>query len=167
MDYETVFRLAEPYLKKNDFGMPHTRRVFDIAKNNFVIPEDLHDLVFCSIIMHDIGGSTIEKQYKNGPEIAGSILQKLGYAEDFIQEVCMIIRTHHDHPVNPSLAFKILYDSDKLVMFSPEEFSHYNKKPEFDWNQIITQIYHEHARTLAKKLLQQRRTDINTKDSEQ
>lgn len=34
MDYKTVFGLAEPYLKRNDFGMPHTRRVFDIAKKN-------------------------------------------------------------------------------------------------------------------------------------
>jgi hypothetical protein len=38
MDYETIFELAKPYLKKNDFGMPHTRRVFDIAKQNFDIP---------------------------------------------------------------------------------------------------------------------------------
>jgi len=39
MDYEIVFKLAKPYLKKNDFGMPHTRRVFDIAKQNFDIPQ--------------------------------------------------------------------------------------------------------------------------------
>jgi hypothetical protein len=159
MDYETVFKLAEPYLKKNDFGMPHTRRVFDLAKQNFEVPKELEELVFCSIIMHDIGGSSIEKQYKDGPAIAASILQKLGYNKSFIQEVCQIVRTHHDHPDNPSLAFKILYDSDKLVMFSPEEFPHYNSKPNFNWNEIVDLIYHEHARDLAKKLLQQRRTE--------
>ena len=68
MDYEIVFGLAESYLKKNDFGMPHTRRVFNIAKKNFGVPKDFEDLVFCSIIMHDIGGSTIEKQYKKSNE---------------------------------------------------------------------------------------------------
>ncbi len=156
MNYEIVFELAKSYLKKNDFGIPHTRRVFDIAKQNFDIPIEMEELVFCSIIMHDIGGSSIEKQYKYGPEIAADILQKLSYDENFVQEVCEIVRTHHDHPDNPSLAFKILYDSDKLVMFSPEEFMHYNSKPNFDWNQILDLIYHEHARTLAKKLLQQR-----------
>jgi hypothetical protein len=156
MDYEIVFGLAEPFLKKNDFGIPHTRRVFDLAKQNFDIPIEMEELVFCSIIMHDIGGSSIEKQYKYGPEIAADILQKLSYDENFVQEVCEILRTHHDHPDNPSLAFKILYDSDKLVMFSPEEFTHYNSKPNFDWNQILDLIYHEHARALAKKLLQQR-----------
>lgn len=156
MDYEMVFGLAEPYLKKNDFGMPHTRRVFDIATKNFDIPNELEELVYCSIIMHDIGGSTIEKQYLHGPEIAASILRKLGYNESFVQTVCEIVRTHHDHPDNPSLAFKILYDSDKLVMFSPEEFSHYDAKPDFDWTQIVDLIYHEHARGLANKLLKQR-----------
>ena len=159
MDYETVFGLADPYLKRNDFGMPHTRRVFDIAKQNFVIPKELEELVFCSIILHDIGGSTIEKQCEEGPKIAASILRKLGYDESFVQEVCEIVRTHHDHPDNPSLAFRILYDSDKLVMFSPEEFSHYNSKPNFDWNEIVDLIYSEHARDLAKNLLQQRRNE--------
>ena len=159
MDYETVFKLAEPYLKKNDFGMPHTRRVFEIAKQNFDVLKELEELVFCSIIMHDIGGSTIQKQYKDGPAIAASILQKLGYDKSFVQTVCEIVRTHHDHPDNPSAAFRILYDSDKLVMFSPEEFPHYNQKPDFDWNKIVDLIYHRHARDLAKKLLQQRRTE--------
>lgn len=157
MNYETVLGLAEPYLKKNDFGLPHTRRVFEIAKTNFNVPKDLEELVFCSIILHDIGGNTIEKQYKNGPEIAVSILQKLGYDNNFVQEVCEIVRTHHDHPANPSLAFKILYDSDKLVMFSPEEFPYYNSQPNFNWNKIVDLIYHEHARDFAKKILQQRK----------
>jgi len=156
MDYEIVFKLAKPYLKKNDFGMPHTRRVFYITKQNFDIPKEIEERVFCSIIMHDIGGSSIEKQYKYGPEIAADILQKLSYDENFVQEVCEIVRTHHDHPDNPSLAFKILYDSDKLVMFSPEEFPHYYSRLNFEWKKIIDRIYHEHVRTLAKKLLLQR-----------
>jgi hypothetical protein len=157
-----VFELAEPYLKKNDFGMPHTRRVFGIAKQNFDVPKELEELVFCSIIMHDIGGSTIEKQYKDGPAIAASILEKLGYDKSFVQEVCEIVRTHHDHPDKPSVAFSILYDSDKLVMFSPEEFPYYNSQPNFNWNKIVDLIYHEHARALAKKLLQQRKTEKQT-----
>ena len=162
MDYEKVFALAEPYLKKNDFGMPHTRRVFDIATENFVIPKELEELVFCSIIMHDIGGSTIEKQYAEGPKIAAFLLRKLGYNESFVQKVCEIVRTHHDHPERPSQAFRILYDSDKLVMFSSEEFPHYNSKPNFDWNTIVDLIYSEHGRNFARKLLQQRKSEPTT-----
>ena len=35
MKYELVFGLAEPYLRKNEFGITHTRRVYNIAKNTF------------------------------------------------------------------------------------------------------------------------------------
>lgn len=105
--------------------------------------------------MHDIGGSTIEKQYAEGPKIATFILRKLGYEESFVQQVCEIIRTHHDHLDTPSEVFRILYDSDKLAMFSPEEFPHYNSKPDFNWNTTIDLIYSEHARVLARKLLKQ------------
>jgi hypothetical protein len=159
LDYEKVFRLAEPYLKKNDFGMPHTRRVFELAKQHFEIPQESEELVYCSIIMHDIGGSSIQKQYKEGPKIASLILRKLGYDEQLIKEVCDIVRTHHDHPEHPSLAFKILYDSDKLVMFSPEEFPHYNSQPNFDWNKIISLIYTEHCRKVAIDLLRERKSE--------
>ena len=161
MNYEKVFELAEPYLKKNDFGMPHTRRVFAIAKQNFEIPPELEELIFCSIILHDIGGSSIQKQYEEGPRIAATILRQLGYDEQFVQEACEIVRTHHDHPEHPSQAFRILYDSDKLVMFSPEEFPYYNSKPNFSWNKIIDLIYSDHCRDLAKDLLRQRRSEGN------
>ena len=159
MDYKKVFELAKPYLKRNDFGMPHTRRVFDIAKKKFDIPPNLEELIFCSIILHDIGGSSIQKQTEWGPKIAAFILKQLGYDEGFVQEVGDIVRTHHDHPEHPSQAFKILYDSDKLVMFSPEEFPHYELHPNFDWNKIVDLIYSEHARDLAKELLRQRRNE--------
>jgi len=159
MDYEKVFESAKPYLNRNDFGIPHTRRVFVIAKKNFNIPQNLKELIFCSIIMHDIGGSTITKQYEDGPKIAKLVLRKMEYDESFVQKVCEIVITHHDHPEQPSEAFKILYDSDKLVMFSPEEFPHYNSKPNFNWDQIIELIYSENARDLAKKLLKQRRNE--------
>jgi hypothetical protein len=139
--------------------MPHTRRVFDIAKKNFEIPPNLEESIFCSIILHDIGGSSIQRQYEEGPKIAATILRQLGYDERFVQEVCDIVRTHHDHPEHPSMAFKILYDSDKLVMFSPEEFLHYNSQPNFDWNKIIDLIYSEHGRDLAKDLLRQRKSE--------
>jgi hypothetical protein len=159
MDYEKVFKLAEPHLKKNDFGMPHTRRVFEIAKQNFEIPPESEELTFCSIILHDIGGSSIQKQYVEGPKIAASILRQLGYNDRFVKEVCDIVRTHHDHPEHPSQAFKILYDSDRLVMFSPEEFPHYNSQPNFNWNKIIDLIYSEHCRELAEELLRQRKSE--------
>jgi hypothetical protein len=157
MDVERLFELAKPYLEKNDFGMAHTQRVFDIARENFAVPPELRELTFSSIILHDIGGSSIKDQYEKGPEIAAAILKQLGCDESFIQEVCRIIGSHHDHPANPSLPFRVLYDADKLVMFSPEEFPHYNSKQGFDWEKIVDLIYSGDAKRLAKESLKQRR----------
>ena len=56
MDQETVFGLAEPFLKRNDFGIPHTRRVFDIATKNFEIPQELEALIFC-LIMEELASA--------------------------------------------------------------------------------------------------------------
>ena len=159
MDFDRLFELAKPYLEKNDFGMAHTKRVFDIARENFAVPLELQELTFSSIIMHDIGGSSIKDQYEKGPEIASSILKQLRYDESFIREVCEIIRTHHEHPVKPSVPFRVLYDSDKLVMFSPEEFPHYNSRAGFDWDRIVDSIYSEHVKLLTKTLLTQRRNE--------
>jgi hypothetical protein len=160
MDVEGLFELARSYLERNDFGVAHTRRVFDTARENFTVPYELQDLTFSSIILHDIGGGSIKDQYEKGPKIATSILKQLGCAERFIEEVCQLISTHHDHPEKPSLPFRVLYDSDKLVMFSPEEFPYYNSIADFDWSKIVNLIYSEHMRQLAKEMLKQRRNEL-------
>lgn len=151
--------LAKPFLETNDFGLEHTERVLEIAKKHFEIPQEVWELAIASIILHDIGGSTIKEQYERGPKIARFILKKLEYDEKFIKEVCEIIYTHHDHPEHPSLAFKILHDSDKIVMFSPQEFFHYDSKTNPSWNKIIDLLYSKHSRNLAKGLLKKRRKD--------
>jgi hypothetical protein len=159
MDVERLVALAKPYLEKNDFGMAHTQRVFDIARENFAVPSELQELTFSSIILHDIGGSSIKEQYEKGPEIAASILKQLECDDAFVHEVCEIIRTHHEHPEKPSVPFRVLYDSDKLVMFSPEEFPYYNSRADFDWDKIVDLIYSQRAKRLAKELLEKRRSE--------
>jgi hypothetical protein len=159
MDYEKLFELATPFLEKNDFGTAHTRRVLEIARKNFAVATDLQELTFSSIILHDIGGSSIKDQYEKGPKIATSILRQMGCGEMFIQEVCEIIRTHHDHPDNPPMPFRVLFDSDKLVMFSPEEFPVYDSRANFDWNKIVDLIYSEHVKRMAKEQLLQRKNE--------
>ena len=159
MDYKGLFALAKPHLEKNDLGAAHTSRVLAIAREHFDIPKQLEELTVASIILHDIGGGTIKEQYEKGPKIAASILQQMGASKDFIEQVCEIVGTHHDHPDNPSLPFRVLYDSDKLVMFSPEEFPYYNKTHNFDWNRMVDLIYSEQGKSLAMKMLRQRRSE--------
>ena len=146
-------------MEKNDFGIAHTKRVFDIAKQNFQVKPELQELTFTAIIFHDIGGSTIKDQYEKGPKITTQILKELGCSDNFVKQVCDIISTHHEHPNNPSEPFRTLYDSDKLVMFSQEEYRYYNAREGFDWDKIVNLIYSKKGQELAKKFLMQRRKE--------
>jgi HD domain len=146
-------------LEKNDFGIAHTKRVFDIAKQNFPVKPELQELTYTAIIFHDIGGSTIKDQYEKGPQIATQILKKLDCSDKLAKQVCDIISTHHEHPNNPSEPFRILYDSDKNVMFSQEEYPYYNSCEGFNWDKIINLIYTKKGRKLAEKSLKQRRKE--------
>ena len=168
MDTTQLFELAKPYLEKNDFGIAHTQRVFEIAKQNFPVKPEFEELTFTAIIFHDIGGCTIKDQYEKGPKITKNILEKLGCPDQFIKQVCEIISTHHEHPPCPTEPFKMLYDSDKLVMFSPEEFPVYDARPNFDWDKIIGLIYTQKGKKLAETMLRQRRKEKKGKtESEQ
>jgi hypothetical protein len=159
LDYEKLFALAKPHLENNDFGSAHTSRVLAIARKNFPIPKELEDLTVSAIILHDIGGSSIKEQYEEGPETATSVLKEMVCDKDFIRQVCQIVGTHHDHPDNPSTAFRILFDADKIVMFSTEEFLIYNARPQFDWDKIVGLIYTDQGKKLAKAMLLQRRKE--------
>jgi hypothetical protein len=159
MDYEKLFAIAKPYLEKNDLGAGHTSRVLATARNNFSIPPEIGDLTVASIILHDIGGATIKDQYEKGPAIAASVLEQMGCDDAFIQQVAAIVGTHHDHLDEPLEPFRILYDSDKLVMFSPEEFPVYDSRTDFDWGRIVGLIYSEKGKRLAREWLAQRRSE--------
>jgi len=161
MDTDKLFEFAKPYLEKNDFGIAHIQRVFEIAKQNFPVKPELQELAYTAIIFHDIGGCTIKDQYEKGPKITANILKKLNYPESFIKQVCEIISTHHEHPDNPSEPFRSLYDSDKLVMFSPQEYPYYNAREGFNWEKIVNLIYTKKGQDLAKTSLEQRRKEQN------
>lgn len=152
-----LFRLAAPILEKNDFGVSHTQRVLDIAKEHFPVKPELQDLTYASIILHDIGGCTIKDQYGKGPQIAAQLLKQLECSDNFIKQVCEIIATHHDHPDLPSEPFRTLYDADKLVMFTPQEYSYYDAHEGFDWNRIVDLIYSKKGQELVRIWLEQRK----------
>jgi hypothetical protein len=158
VDYLRLLDLARPYLMKNDLGVAHTLRVLEIARKHFDIPLELEDLVVCAIVLHDVGGCSIKEQYENGPKLAALILREFGgFDEEFIGQVCGIVGAHHDHFEDASVAFKILYDSDKLVMFSLEEFSVYDSRSGFDWDGVVGLFYSGLGRKLAIEMLRQRR----------
>ena len=123
-----LFKAAKPYLERNDFGVEHTIRVLKTAIECFKIPSEIEEFVLACIILHDIGGKSIREQYERGPQIARALLNSLGYDDEFIEDVCAVIGTHHNRLEEPSEAFKILYDSDQLVKLSDEEFKYYDSR---------------------------------------
>jgi predicted metal-dependent HD superfamily phosphohydrolase len=153
-----LLSLARPYLEKNEFGVNHTQRVLEIAEKRLGIPRELEELTTATIILHDIGGSTVKEQYEKGPGIATALLEQLGYPDEFITNVCKIVATHHDRPENPSEAFKILFDADQLVRLSREEFPVYESEGT-NWNLIINRMYFEKSKPIARRLLEERQTE--------
>jgi hypothetical protein len=130
-----------------------------IARKEFKIPNDLQDLTITSIILHDVGGPTIKDQYEKGPALAAALLRQVGCNETAIRQICQIVGAHHDHPNNPTLPFRVLFDSDKLVMLAREEYPGYAANLDFDWNKIISLLYSQKAKKLAREMLHQRRRE--------
>jgi hypothetical protein len=110
------------------------------------------ELVFTTIIVHDIGGPSIKELYELGPHLARKLLTTLEYNENIIENICNILRTHHERPETPSKLFMIVYDADQLVKFSKEEFKLYHML-NTNWNEIIINLNHTHSKELANKLL--------------
>jgi len=170
MKYEKLLKLAKPHLEENDFGADHTLRVLEIAKKNYNkydLDKSWKDTVFSLIILHDIGGSEIKDQYEKGPEIAQKLLNKLHYHNFDIKLICSFIARHHERLNNPHDMFKILFDSDRLVMFSKEELNHYDSRKDFDWQTIIDSFYNGDMRNSAKKILYSRRKEYDKKKNNQ
>jgi len=74
--------------------------------------------------LHDIGIHEAERKYdstaakyqeKEGPEIAKTIMNKLGAKEQLIDEICDIIGHHHHPRPEETINFKVVYDSDLIV----------------------------------------------------
>ena len=80
-------------------------------------------VILAAAYLHDIGILVAEKKYgstaaeyqeKEGPDIARSILVKLGAKEELIDQVCDIVGHHHHPKSDDTLDFKVVYDADLL-----------------------------------------------------
>ena len=161
MKYLKLLELAKPYLCNNDLGAGHTIRVLEIAKANYSkydLDDTWKDAVFSLIALHDIGGREIKEQYEKDPVIAKELLNKLEFNPFDIKLICSFIERHHERLSNPHDIFKILFDSDQLVKFSKEEFSHYDSRSNFNWHAVIGSFYNPDLKKQAALLLKERMT---------
>jgi HD superfamily phosphohydrolase YqeK len=83
--------------------------------------------------LHDIGiheaerkhGSTAAKyQEAEGPDIARSIMIKLGASEGLIKEICDIVGHHHHPREDETTNFKTVYDADLIANLEEKHKTH-------------------------------------------
>jgi len=95
----------------------HAERIGKSEKGNLAV-------ILAAAYLHDIGiheaerkhGSTAPKyQEEEGPEIARSMMTKLGAKEELIDEVCDIIGHHHHPRSEETVNFKVVYDADLIA----------------------------------------------------
>lgn len=75
-------------------------------------------------IVHDIGIKICEEKYgscggklqeKEGPAMAGEMLERLGYEKEVIDRVCYLVGHHHTYTDIDGLDYQILVEADFLV----------------------------------------------------
>jgi HD superfamily phosphodiesterase len=95
----------------------HAERIGKEEKGNLAV-------ILAASYLLDIGipeaerkhGSTAPKyQEEEGPEVARSIMTKLGAKEEMIEEVCDIIGHRHHPRTEETLNFKVVYDADLIA----------------------------------------------------
>lgn len=121
--FQKIKELVEKELDCSAHGMDHILRVYNMcltmAKGENI---DL-EVLKAAALLHDIGGSREMNDSSGktdhaveGAKMAGSILQKLGFAEKKIKHIQNCIVSHRFRSDNQpeTIEAKILFDSDKL-----------------------------------------------------
>ena len=124
-----ILYAMEEYFAGDTLRILHAHRVLQYAKEILEEEGGNREIIIPAAILHDIGIKECETKYnssngqlqeKEGPPIAGKILQGFHMNEAIISEVCQIISSHHSPGELNSLNFKILWDADWLVNLKDE-----------------------------------------------
>lgn len=124
-----IIQELEAYFGSDLKRINHAKKVLSFTEDLLRQEEADWHIVIPASILHDVGIKVAEEKYgssaghwqeKEGPEIAKSILLKLGLKKEDIDEICSIIAHHHSPGKINTLNFKILYDADWLVNLKDE-----------------------------------------------
>ena len=147
-DYKQLYQIVVEKFKKTYFFWNgpldetyFTLRVYETAKDiiNQLNQKVNSQLILVSAILHDIGkiklneeilkerrldslGKRTEwkKHLKLGVPIAKKILTELGHSQEFIEQVCFLIKNHSNKNCEKSIELKILQDADQLADYGNE-----------------------------------------------
>lgn len=108
------------------YGIEHTFRVLNYAEE-IMAGEDLEanqrEIIAIVAILHDIGAIEAQRKYgsmeaqyqeQEGPTVARSILEAIGYSLDAIERICFIIGNHHTPAKIDGMDFQIQWEADLL-----------------------------------------------------
>lgn len=126
---EKLLAELEEYFGPDIKRIIHAKKVLQFAEEILIHEPADRNIVIPASILHDIGIKIAEQKYgssagnlqeKEGPAVAKPILLKLGFPQDEIDEICMIIAHHHSPGKINTLNFKIVSDADWLVNLQDE-----------------------------------------------
>ena len=112
------------YFKQDFKRIGHASRVARYAEKIGIAEGGNMAVILAAAYLHDIGIHEAERKHQStaasyqeaeGPPIARAIMEKLGAAENLIEEVCDIIGHHHHPRAEETLSFKVLYDADLIA----------------------------------------------------
>jgi hypothetical protein len=102
----------------------HALRVMAWAEEILKSEPGDREIVLAVALLHDVGikeaealhgTSSARLQEKYGPDIAGRLLEEIGFPQGKIEAVRKIVGKHHTRRGVDSPEFRILWDSDLLV----------------------------------------------------
>jgi putative nucleotidyltransferase with HDIG domain len=122
---------------KNYFGtdfkrVNHSLKVARYAEHILKVEGGNPLVVLGAAYLHDIGIHEAERKYKStsgeyqereGPAIAGQILERLDVQKEVIDEICDIIGHHHHPGDKETLHFQMVFEADWLVNIDEEGMS--------------------------------------------
>jgi len=133
------------YLLGEDYRWKHTLRVTQFGK---VIAENEAadvELVVASCLMHDVawfdtGADNSRQHGRMGAEIARPILEKLGYDQAQVKNICYSIASHVDVDNPETLEAKVLSDADNVDRFGPYRILQWCFSDIGDYEKLATKL---------------------------
>lgn len=122
---EKIIEEMKVVFKEIPFGIDHTLKVLENAEKIMTgenIPEEARELIRIVAILHDIGAVEALRKYhsidgvyqeKEGPAVARSLLEKVGYDKN-VDRICFIIGNHHTPSKIDGIDFQIQWEADLL-----------------------------------------------------
>lgn len=118
-----ITREMQAFFGADQKRIDHALKVAGYAEEMLVAEGGDREVVMAAALLHDIGIQAAEKKYGStagkyqeieGPPLAKSILEKIGFPEGKLAEVLEIIAHHHSGGIE-TINFKIIWDADWLV----------------------------------------------------